>query len=87
MPEKGSRLWFNCNPAGPRHWLYTEWILESEKKNCLHLHFTMEDNPGLSEQVRQRYRSLYTVHFTSATFWGCGFRRKAGSMISLPQKW
>lgn len=61
--EKGSRLWFNCNPAGPRHWLYTEWILEAEKKNCLHLHFTMEDNPGLSEQVRQRYQSLYTGAF------------------------
>lgn len=61
--ETGSRLWFNCNPAGPRHWLYTEWILEAEKKNCLHLHFTMEDNPGLSEDVRQRYRALYTGAF------------------------
>lgn len=61
--EAGSRLWFNCNPAGPRHWLYTEWILEAEKKNCLHLHFTMEDNPGLTESVRQRYRSLYTGAF------------------------
>ena len=43
----GSRLWFNCNPAGPGHWFYRTWILEAEKRNCLRLHFTMEDNPAL----------------------------------------
>ena len=37
----GSRLWFNCNPAGPGHWFYRTWILEAEKRNCLRLHFTM----------------------------------------------
>ena len=55
----GSRLWFNCNPAGPGHWLYKSWILEAEKRNCLRLHFTMEDNPSLTTQVRQRYERLY----------------------------
>lgn len=61
--ETGSRLWFNCNPAGPRHWLYLEWVQEAEKRNCLRLHFTMEDNPGLTEQVRERYRKLYSGVF------------------------
>ena len=59
----GSRLWFNCNPAGPTHWFYKVWIQEAEKRNCLRLHFTMEDNPSLSEQIRQRYRNLYTGVF------------------------
>ena len=59
----GSRLWFNCNPAGPNHWFYKEWILESEKRNCLHLHFTMEDNPSLSDAIRQRYQRLYSGVF------------------------
>ena len=59
----GSRLWFNCNPAGPTHWFYREWILEAEKKNCLRLHFTMEDNPSLTEQIRRRYQNLYTGVF------------------------
>ena len=59
----GSRLWFNCNPAGPTHWFYREWILAAEQKNCLRLHFTMEDNPSLTEQIRQRYRNLYTGVF------------------------
>ena len=59
----GSRLWFNCNPAGPTHWFYREWITQSEKKNCLRLHFTMEDNPSLTPQIRERYRRLYTGVF------------------------
>ena len=59
----GSRLWFNCNPAGPNHWLYRTWVLEGEKRNCLRLHFTMEDNPSLTEAIRKRYRNLYTGVF------------------------
>ncbi len=59
----GSRLWFNCNPAGPGHWFYKSWILEAESRNCLRLHFTMEDNPSLTEQIRQRYQRLYTGVF------------------------
>ena len=59
----GSRLWFNCNPEGPNHWFYKTWILEAEKKKCLRLHFTMEDNPSLTEAIRERYRRLYTGVF------------------------
>ncbi len=59
----GSRLWFNCNPAGPSHWFYKTWILEAEQRNCLRLHFTMEDNPSLTEAIRQRYQRLYTGVF------------------------
>jgi len=59
----GSRLWFNCNPAGPNHWFHREWILDAAGRNALHLHFTMEDNPSLSLQIRQRYERLYTGIF------------------------
>ncbi|MBP3478782.1 MAG: PBSX family phage terminase large subunit [Oscillospiraceae bacterium] len=59
----GSRLWFNCNPEGPGHWFYKTWILEAEKRNCLRLHFTMEDNPTLSEKIRKRYERLYSGVF------------------------
>ena len=59
----GSRLWFNCNPAGPSHWFYKTWIQEAEKRRCLRLHFTMEDNPSLTPQIRQRYQNLYTGVF------------------------
>ena len=59
----GSRLWFNCNPAGPGHWFYKNWILEAERRNCLRLQFTMADNPSLTEGVRQRYERLYSGVF------------------------
>ena len=58
-----SRFWFNCNPEGPSHWLYQEWILKANEKNACRLHFTMEDNPGLSDAIRKRYQSLYTGQF------------------------
>jgi len=60
---EGSRLWFNCNPAGPGHWLYREWVLGAEKRNCLRLQFRMEDNPSLTEKIRQRYRKMYSGVF------------------------
>lgn len=59
----GSRLWFNCNPAGTGHWLYRTWIQNARERNCLHLHFTMEDNPSLTEGIRERYRKLYSGVF------------------------
>lgn len=59
----GSRLWFNCNPEGPRHWFYMEWICNAQQRNCLYLHFTMQDNPGLSSAIRQRYSRLYSGVF------------------------
>ena len=59
----GSRLWFNCNPDGPEHWFYREWILKAEERRALRLHFTMEDNPALSERIRERYRRNYSGAF------------------------
>lgn len=59
----GSKLWFNCNPDSPQHWFYTEWIQNASKRNALHLHFFLEDNPSLSESIIQRYKSLYTGVF------------------------
>ena len=60
---EGSRLWFNCNPAGPQHWFYKEWICRAAEKRCLYLHFTMEDNPSLSARMRERYRRMYAGVF------------------------
>lgn len=55
----GSRYWFNCNPDSPRHWFYENWILRAEDMNALHLHFTLDDNPGLSQEVIDRYNRQY----------------------------
>ncbi len=59
----GSRFWFNCNPEYPEHWFYLEWIKKAKDKNALYLHFTMKDNPALSNEVKQRYENLYSGVF------------------------
>ena len=60
---KGSKFWFNCNPEHPQHWFYQNWILCAEQKNALYLHFTMKDNPALSDEIRRRYETLYSGTF------------------------
>ena len=56
---EGSRIWFSCNPAGPEHWFYKEWIGQAGQKNALYLHFTMEDNPSLSPRTRKKYERMF----------------------------
>jgi len=60
---EGARLWFSCNPEGPQHWFYREWILKAEERRMLYLHFSMEDNPGLSREMRERYARRYSGTF------------------------
>ena len=59
----GSKLWFSCNPEGPEHWFYKEWIQKAEARNALYLHFTMEDNPGLRPEIRERYSRMFSGAF------------------------
>lgn len=54
-----AKLWFNCNPGAPKHWFKVEWLEQWKAKNAVHLHFTMDDNPSLSERVKARYRRMY----------------------------
>ena len=56
---KGAKLWFSCNPEGPEHWFYREWVCKAEEKHLLRLSMTMADNPGLDAAVRERYHRLY----------------------------
>ncbi|WP_212951216.1 PBSX family phage terminase large subunit [Siminovitchia terrae] len=59
----GAKFWFNCNPEGPYHWFKTEFIDKMKEKNLFQLHFTMDDNLSLSEQVKERYKRLYSGIF------------------------
>ena len=89
----GSKFWFNCNPEYPQHWFRTEWILGRKKKNALYLHFTMDDNPSLSEKMKKRYQSLYSGAFYERFIlgkWvsaeGCVYPfMKEDSFVNLPE--
>ena len=61
IPE--SKLWFNCNPESPGHWFYREWIQQPEKKQVLHLHFRMEDNPIMTPRAIADAEAMYTGVF------------------------
>ncbi|GIO36215.1 phage terminase large subunit [Paenibacillus antibioticophila] len=60
---EGRKYWFNCNPAGPYHWFKVEWLDQAVEKRVLHLHFTMDDNLSLSEQIKDGYRRLFSGVF------------------------
>lgn len=57
------KVWMNCNPGGPYHYLKTEYIDKRREKKILRLHFTMDDNPALSEKVKARYARQFSGVF------------------------
>ena len=59
----GSKMWFSCNPANPNHYFKKQWIDKAVVKRILYLHFTMEDNPSLSEEIKKRYEAMYAGVF------------------------
>ena len=59
----GSKLWFNCNPEGPMHWFKLNWIDKAKEKGLLKLHFTMDDNLSLAEEIKNRYKAMYAGVF------------------------
>lgn len=59
----GAKLWFNCNPEGPYHWFKLNFLDKLDEKNLLHIHFTMDDNPALTEETKERYRRMFAGVF------------------------
>ena len=56
---EGAKIWMNCNPAGPHHYIREEYLLQTEKKRVYHLHFAMTDNLTLSRKVLERYKRAW----------------------------
>jgi PBSX family phage terminase large subunit len=60
---EGSKIWFNCNPESPFHFVKNEYIDKAKEQHFLHLHFTLDDNLSLSEDKKDEYRRRYTGIF------------------------
>ena len=58
-----AKIWFNCNPEGPQHWFYQEWIQKAGEKDAKHLHFLMEDNPILTEKEIEKAAKMFSGVF------------------------
>lgn len=63
LSVEGAKAWFNCNPESPYHWFKLQWIDDLANKNALRIHFLMEDNPSLSSEIINRYKTMYTGVF------------------------
>lgn len=60
---EGAKVFMNCNPEGPFHYVKTEFIDKAQEKRIYHLHFTLEDNLSLSESVKDRFRRMFAGVF------------------------
>ena len=59
----GAKLWLNCNPESPAHYVKTELIDKAAEKRIYHLHFLMDDNLSLSPKRREMYRRMFSGVF------------------------
>lgn len=57
----GWKVWMNCNPAGPHHFMREEYLSETEmnRKKVYHLHFTMDDNLSISPKRKEEYKNAW----------------------------
>lgn len=56
---KGSQLLATANPEGPSHWLKKSYIDRSNELDLIHWHFTLDDNPSLTEEYKENLKKEY----------------------------
>lgn len=83
---EGSKLWFNCNPKGPKHYFKTEYIDKAKEKRLLYLHFTMDDNLTLSETTKDRYKRMFSGVFYQRNILGLWVTAEGRVYISFDEK-
>lgn len=60
---EGARIWLNCNPANPAHFVKADLIDNAKTKHIYYLHFTMKDNLALSPKTVAMYMRMYVGVF------------------------
>jgi len=55
----GAKILATTNPDNPRHWLRTGYMNHPARVDLKSWHFTIDDNPSLTEKVVQRLKSSY----------------------------
>ena len=68
LSVEGSKFWASFNPESPAHWMKREVIdnldtLSTPDHPIDLLYFSMDDNPTLSDAVKERYRQSFTGHW------------------------
>ena len=58
-----SKLIATCNPSSPVHPIKTNFIDSTDNKYAYSLHFSLDDNPGISDTIKEEFRTKYTGLF------------------------
>lgn len=58
-----SRLLATTNPGASQHWLRIDWILLAALKNMIVFHFTMDDNPSLTDEYKRDMKASFAGIF------------------------
>ena len=56
----GIKIIATMNPDSPRHWMKTDYLDRLKEVNGRSWHFSLDDNPFLSEKVKSELKSQYT---------------------------
>lgn len=59
----GAKVFMNCNPESPHHYIKVEFIDKAKLRNVYHLHFTMDDNLSLSQKVKDKFKRMFSGVF------------------------
>lgn len=54
-----SKVFMNCNPGSPKHFIKLEYIDVAEEKRILRLHFSLDDNPSLGQKIKEKYHRMF----------------------------
>ena len=57
-----SKAWITCNPSSPSHYVKAKWL--DKGRIAQHITFGLDDNPALSEKVKDRYRQSFDGVFS-----------------------
>ncbi|GCD94064.1 PBSX family phage terminase large subunit [Embleya hyalina] len=60
---EGSKIFGTTNPDNPNHWTRKKYLLRPRETRLRSWHFVMDDNPGLSQEYKDRTKDSYTGLF------------------------
>jgi len=63
MSVPGSKLFCSTNPGPPAHWLKTDFIDRVGVLDARHWHFTIDDNPSLSDEYKTAIKAEFVGLF------------------------
>ena len=63
LSVKGAKLVATYNPENPAHWLKKKIIDRLEDYGGIMERYVMDDNPSLSEEIKERYKKQFVGHY------------------------